>query len=76
MLGVFQNGGAFACNINNLQYYNNTIVETVKQFSIPGELFYMAGSKGPAGMVILKNNIFWCSNGTVIAGKNSIPVQW
>jgi hypothetical protein len=69
MLGVFQNGGAFACNINNLQYYNNTIVETVKQFSIPGELFYMAGSKGPAGMVILKNNIFWCSNGTVIAGK-------
>jgi hypothetical protein len=69
MLGVFQNGGAFACNINNLQYYNNTIVETVKQFSVPGELFYMAGSKGPVGMVVLKNNIFWCSNGTTIAGK-------
>ena len=69
MLGVFQNGGAFACNINNLQYYNNTIIETVKQFSIPGELFYMASSKGPAGMVVLKNNIFWCSNGTTIAGK-------
>ena len=69
MLGVFQNGGVYASNINNLQYYNNTIVETIQQFAVPGELFYMAGSKGPAGMVVLKNNIFWCSNGTIIAGK-------
>ena len=69
MLGVFQNGGDYACNISNLQYYNNTIVETLRQFSVPGQLFYMAGSKGPAGMVVMKNNIFWCSNGTIIAGK-------
>lgn len=69
IIGVFQNGGDFACNIRNLQYCNNTVVETARQFSVPGELFYMAASKGPAGMLVLKNNIFWCSNGTIIAGK-------
>ena len=69
IIGVFQNGGDFACNISNLQYYNNTVVETKRQFSVPGELFYMAASNGPAGMLVLKNNIFWCTNGTVIAGK-------
>jgi hypothetical protein len=68
-LGVFQNGGDYAASISNLQYYNNTIIETVKQFTIPGELFYKADNKGPARMIVLKNNIFWCSNGTIIAGN-------
>ena len=68
-LGIFQNGGDYAASINNLQYYNNTIIETVKQFTIPGELFYKATNKGLAGMIVLKNNIFWCSNGSIIAGN-------
>jgi hypothetical protein len=68
-LGIFQNGGDYAASISNLQYYNNTIIETVKQFTIPGELFYKADNKGPTGMIVLRNNIFWCSNGSIIAGN-------
>lgn len=62
IIGVYQNGSTFSVTVRNLQYYNNTVVETKKQFSQPSVLFWMAGS-GSAGMVIVKNNIFWLSSG-------------
>lgn len=63
--GTFQNSGKFAISINNLQYYNNDIIETVKQYTVPGVLFDMA-STGTSGFLVLKNNIFWTTNGTNI----------
>ncbi len=62
IIGVYQNGSTFSVTVKNLQYYNNTIIETVKQFSQPTVLFWMAGT-GTPGMVIVKNNIFWLSSG-------------
>jgi len=63
--GFFQNSGAFAVTISNLQYYNNTIVETLEQYSDPGVIFDMQ-SAGTSGMLIVKNNIFYTSNNTNI----------
>ncbi len=68
IIGVYQNGSTFSVTVNNLQYYNNTVVETVKQYSQPGVMFWMAGT-GSAGMVVLKNNIFWLSSGTNLASS-------
>jgi hypothetical protein len=63
LLGTFQNAGAYTTSINNLQYLNHTVVETVRQQSLPSSLFYMAAASGPSGMVVLKNNIFWLTSG-------------
>lgn len=68
IIGVYQNGSTFSVTVNNLQYYNNTVVETVKQYSQPGVMFWMAGT-GSAGMVVVKNNIFWLSSGTNFASS-------
>jgi parallel beta-helix repeat protein len=62
IIGVYQNGSTFSVTVKNLQYYNNTVIETKKQFSQPSVLFWMAGT-GSTGMVIVKNNIFWLSSG-------------
>ena len=68
IIGVYQNGSTFSVTVNNLQYYNNTVVETVKQYAQPGVMFWMAGT-GSAGMVVVKNNIFWLSSGTNFASS-------
>jgi len=67
-LGVYQNGINFRATIKNIQYYNNTIVETIKKYSNPGVMFWMSGT-GSAGMVVLKNNIFWLSSGVNLASE-------
>lgn len=68
ILGVYQNGSTFTVSVNNLQYYNNTVVETVKQYAQPSVLFWMAGT-GTQGMVVVKNNIFWLSSGVNVASS-------
>jgi parallel beta-helix repeat protein len=68
IIGVYQNGATFSVTVNNLQYYNNTVVETVKQYSQPGVMFWMAGT-GSAGMVVVMNNIFWLSSGNNFASS-------
>jgi len=68
IIGVYQNGATFSVTVNNLQYYNNTVVETVKQYSQPGVMFWMAGT-GSAGMVVVRNNIFWLSSGNNFASS-------
>ena len=67
--GVFQTGPIFTVKVSNLQYYNNTVIETAKKFSRPAELFWMSGT-GTTGMVILKNNIFWLSSGVDFSHPN------
>jgi hypothetical protein len=68
IIGVYQNGSTFSVTVKNLQYYNNTIVETLKQFSQPSVRFWMAGT-GTPGMVIVKNNIFWLSSGVNVVNS-------
>ncbi len=68
IIGVYQNGSTFTVAVKNLQYYNNTIVETIKQYSKPSVLFWMAGT-GTPGMVTVKNNIFWLSSGVNVASS-------
>lgn len=68
IIGVYQNGSTFSVTVKNLQYYNNTIVETQKQFSQPAVLFWMAGT-GTPGMVTVKNNIFWLSSGVNVVNS-------
>ena len=68
IIGVYQNGSTFSVAVKNLQYYNNTIVETLKQYSKPSVLFWMAGV-GTAGMVTVKNNIFWLASGVNVASS-------
>jgi hypothetical protein len=61
-LGVYHIGATFTVAINNLQYYNNNVVETIQQFTQPTLLFWM-DDIGTPGMIVLKNNIFWLSSG-------------
>lgn len=61
--GTFQTSGTFAVKVSNFQYYNNNFIETVKQFAKPTNLFYSSLKTPPAGMLILRNNIFWLSSG-------------
>lgn len=68
IIGVYQNGSTFTVAVKNLQYYNNTIIETMKQYSQPSVLFWMAGT-GTPGMVTVKNNIFWLSSGVNVASS-------
>ncbi len=64
--GTFQTSGTFAVKISNFQYYNNNFIETVKQFTSPSVLFYSSLKTPPAGMVVLKNNVFWLTSGVNI----------
>jgi hypothetical protein len=62
MIGSYHSNDGLAMNITNLQYYNNDIIQTVQQYANPGVLFY-ANNSPTAGMVVLKNNIFWMADG-------------
>ena len=68
IIGVYQNGSTFTVTVKNLQYYNNVVIETMKQFTKPSVLFWMAGTGNP-GLVVLKNNIFWLSSGVNVASS-------
>jgi hypothetical protein len=61
--GTFQTSGTFAVKISGFQYYNNNCIETEKKYSKPSSLFYSSLRTPPAGMLILRNNIFWLSSG-------------
>lgn len=65
-LAILQDTGLYRTRINNIQFYNNTVVETIQQLRKPSALFWMPGD-GVAGMVAVKNNIFWLSSGINVA---------
>ena len=67
-IGVIQNTGSFKVDVRNLQYYNNTVIETTKQYSRSSSLFWMAATGSPR-MVTLKNNLFWLSSGVNVANS-------
>ena len=66
IIGYYHSSSSYKVNIQNLQYYNNTVVETTKQFTKPAYLFAMQGN-GQQGMLVVKNNIFWLTSGVKFA---------
>jgi hypothetical protein len=71
-LFYINNSGPFAITVSNLQFYNNVIVETVAQRLFESYLGSMAASSSTAGIVVLKNNIFWLSTGIDVARSGQL----
>ncbi len=61
------NSGQFTINVNNLQFYNNVIVETNNLFGQSSSTIAMAQTVSTQGIIKLKNNIFWLMIGTDVA---------
>ena len=69
-LGTFHNKlDGFAIRTDNLQFYNNVIIETKKQFSQVSSLFWYADPT-KIDVVILKNNIIWMTTGENVVNNN------
>ncbi|HEY3449988.1 MAG TPA: sugar-binding protein [Myxococcales bacterium] len=68
-IATLQNSGTFGTPINNLQIFNNTIVqtpETLEQYLWTGPLLWQRSSPGPAGMVSFRNNLVWLTSGAYL----------
>ncbi|MGC8751734.1 T9SS type A sorting domain-containing protein [Hydrotalea sp.] len=70
-LAYLQNSGAFAITINNLQFYNNNIVETVNQLTLPTYMLGMQATSSIQNIIILKNNVFWLNTGISVISSGS-----
>lgn len=69
-IGTFHNKiDGFAIRTDNLQFYNNVIIETKKQFSPVSAMFWYADPT-KVDVVILKNNIIWLTNGINVVNNN------
>lgn len=66
IIGYYHSTSAYKVNVKNLQYYNNTVVETTQQFTKPAYLFATQGECAK-GMLVVKNNIFWLTSGVKFA---------
>ena len=66
IIGYYHNTSAYKVTVYNMQYYNNTVIETTQQFTKPAYLFAMQGD-GQKGMLVIKNNIFWLTSGVKFA---------
>lgn len=57
--------GSFGVSTNNLQYYNNVVVETSRQL---GNFLYMfsADAIPTTGSLVTKNNVFWVTTSTIV----------
>ncbi len=71
--GLFyiNNSGPFAITVSNLQFYNNVVIETAVQRLVENYMLSMASASSNAGIVSLKNNIFWLTTG-IDVGKSSM----
>lgn len=68
IIGYYHSTSSYKVNIQNLQYYNNTVVETIQQFTKPAYLFATQGECAK-GMLVVKNNIFWLTSGVKFASN-------
>lgn len=64
------NSGSFAITVNNLQFYNNVIVETVLQFLKESKMIGIRQLTTTPGVIVMKNNIFWLMTGVDVAQSN------
>ena len=56
------NGGNFTVTVSNMQFYNNVFIETTASRSGDSYMISMRNSSSDAGIIVLKNNIFWLTN--------------
>ena len=66
-LVYISNSGTYSTAVNNLQFYNNVIVHTVNQLTMPTSMIGMSTSSSTANIVNMKNNIFWLTTGIDVA---------
>jgi len=68
--GIFHNNSnGFTTTINNTRIFNNVIVETKKQFTPVGTMFWYADPK-IADIVLLRNNIIWLTTGQNVVSNS------
>lgn len=68
--GVFHTSAAYSVKISNMNYFNNVIVETKKQFAYPKKLFWISDPSS-AGAINFQNNIVWLKTGIHFATKTN-----
>ncbi|MEO6669144.1 MAG: T9SS type A sorting domain-containing protein [Ferruginibacter sp.] len=66
-LVYISNSGTYSTTVTNLMFYNNNIVHTVNQLTMPTSMIGMSASSSTANIVNLKNNIFWLTTGIDVA---------
>lgn len=66
------NDGQYSTALNNMQFYNNAIVQTIQQLTMKDKLFHMRQNSSTQGIIVAKNNIFWLTDGMDVAW----PAQW
>jgi hypothetical protein len=71
-LFYINNNGQYKTYVDNLQFYNNIIIQTVASRTGTTRLGSMAMNEARTGIVTFKNNIFQVSNGAAIVRSS----QW
>jgi hypothetical protein len=71
-LFYINNNGQYKTFVDNLQFYNNVIIQTVASRTGTTRLGSMAINDTRAGIVVFKNNIFQVSNGAAVVRSS----QW
>lgn len=66
-LFFISNSGSFVVTVRNMQFYNNVIVENVVGRLNESNMFSLRVSTTQQGVAIMKNNIFWLTNGIDVA---------
>lgn len=69
-LFFINNSGNFAVNVTNLQFYNNVIVENIVGRLNESYMCALRVSSTTPGIVVMKNNIFWLTNGIDVCRSN------
>lgn len=63
-----KNTDGFYIRTDNFQFYNNTIIETKRQFEWAAQLFWYADPYA-TNQVVFKNNIVWVTNGASVVNN-------
>jgi hypothetical protein len=71
-LFYINNNGQYKTYVDNLQFYNNIVIQTVTSRTGTTRLGSMAVNETRTGIVVFKNNIFQVSNGAAIVRSS----QW
>jgi hypothetical protein len=71
-LFYINNNGQYKTYVDNLQFYNNIVIQTVASRTGTTRLGSMAVNETRTGIVVFKNNIFQVSNGAAIVRSS----QW
>ncbi len=66
-----KNTDGFYIRTDNFQFYNNTIIETKRQFEWAAQLFWYADPYA-TNQVVFKNNIVWITNGASVVNNYSL----